>query len=451
MARQGSKQRSKRLSSKDLAFMSSLSQAALEKPTWSSRLLVWVIFLVVGWLIYWSHLAQLDQLVRGEGRVVPSSRIQVVQNLEGGIVERLFFAEGDQVREGEVLLQLDSTQFTSSFDEKSLELLALRAKALRLLAEADAKNQLILPTEFDSNFEQEVYFRELELYRNRQRQLQTSTRIVEEQKSQHRTELDNALEQEKQLAESHQLLLDEIEMLRPMVRRGIAPEIDLLRLRREANDTFGKLNAVRESIPRYRSLISESRARIEETQQKFSNEAQENLNLTLAQIAQLESLQLALEDKVIRTSIRAPVSGVISELRVSSLGEVVQAGSDIVKIVPKDDYLVIETRIQPSDIGFIKPGLAARVRFTAYDFSIHGALDARVERVSADTLTDEEGNTYYLARIRTDKNYLGPSHAPLPLMAGMQASVDVIVGQQRVLDYLLKPLLKTKDIALREP
>ncbi|WP_044410516.1 HlyD family type I secretion periplasmic adaptor subunit [Thiomicrospira microaerophila] len=441
---------SKRVSNQDLQFMSSLSQAALEKPTRASRIMVWVILLVVAWLLVWANMAELDKIVRGEGKVVPSSRIQVVQNYEGGIVERLFFQEGDLVAQGDVLLQLDNTQFASSFGEKTLELLALRAKSLRLEAESEVARRLSLPVNFDSVFEQQVYEREQALFQNRQRQLQSSLEIVREQQIQHRTELDNAFEQEKQLARSHNLLNQEIEMMRPLVRQGIAPEIDMLRLQREANDTFGKLNAVRQSIPRYESLIKESASRLDEIQQKFSNEAKEDLNFTLAQISQLESVQVALEDKVVRTAIRAPVGGVISELLVSSLGEVVQPGSDIVKIVPVDDFLVLETKIQPSDIGFIYSGLKARVRFTAYDFSIYGALDGYVERVSADTVTDDQGNSYYVARIRTHKNYLGQESAPLPLMAGMVASVDVIVGKQTVLDYLMKPILKTKDTALRE-
>lgn len=441
----------KRVADQDLAFMSSLSQAALEKPTQVSRIMVWVILLVVVWLLLWANMAELDKIVRGEGKVVPSSRIQVVQNLEGGIVEQIFFSEGDSVVQGDVLLQLDSTQFASSFGEKSLELIALRAKGLRLKVESEKKSQFVLPEVFSSDFEREVYNRELVLYENRQRQLVSAINIVREQQFQHRTELDNAIEQEKQLDKSHQLLLQETEMTRPLVRQGIAPEIDLLRLQRETNDTYGKLNAVRQSALRYRSLIKESESRTNEIQQKFNNEAKEALNETLAKISQLESVQLALEDKVIRTSIRAPVTGVISELLVSSLGEVVQAGSDLIKIVPMNDFLVLETKVQPSDIGFIHPGLKARVRFTAYDFSIYGALDGSVERVSADTITDEQGNSYYLVRVRTDKTYLGNSDAPLHLMAGMVASVDVIVGEQTVLDYLMKPILKTKNIALREP
>jgi adhesin transport system membrane fusion protein len=226
--------------------------------------------------------------------------------------------------------------------------------------------------------------------------------------------------------------------------------VDLLKTQREANDTFGKLNAVRQSIPRYQALIEETKQKINETRQKARNESKEALNETQARISQLESLNVALQDKVMRTRIRAPVDGVISELLVTSVGEVVQPGSDMVKIVPVDESLVLETKIVPSDIGFIYPGLKARVKFTAYDFAVYGGLDGTVERVSADTITDEQGNSFYLARIKTDKNHLGSAQSPLFLMAGMTASVDIIVGKHTVLDYLLKPIIKAKELALRE-
>jgi adhesin transport system membrane fusion protein len=239
-------------------------------------------------------------------------------------------------------------------------------------------------------------------------------------------------------------------MTEPLVVRGFASEVSLLKTRRERNDTFGKLNSIEQSIPKYRALIAETQQKIAEIRQTNRNEAQESLNETLARISQLESINVALEDKVQRTNIKSPVSGVISELMVNTLGEVVQPGSDLAKIVPIEDSLILETRVQPSDIGFIKKGLPAKVKFTAYDFAVYGGLDGTVEQVSADTMTDEEGKSYYLVRIRTEKNYLGTDAQPLSLMPGMMASVDVIVGKHTILDYLLKPILKTKELALRE-
>ncbi|MDY0136889.1 MAG: HlyD family type I secretion periplasmic adaptor subunit [Thiomicrospira sp.] len=440
---------SRRLNNDDLAYMSSLSQAALEKPPMRSRVLVWAILLALVWLLVWANMAQLDKIVRGEGKVVPSSRVQLVQNFEGGIVEQILVAAGDRVQRDQVLIQLDSTQFGSSFDEKRIELQALKAKAARLEAEASGQ-PFVQPQAFDSEYEATFYAREQSLFLNRQQQVQTTVNILQQQVVQHQTELDNAYQQEVQLGKSHDLLLHEINMMQPLVRQGFASEVDLLKTQREANDTFGKLNAVRQSIPRYQALIEETKQKINETRQKARNESKEALNETQARISQLESVNVALQDKVMRTRIRAPVDGVISELLVTSLGEVVQPGSDVVKIVPVDESLVLETKILPSDIGFIYPGLKARVKFTAYDFAVYGGLDGTVERVSADTITDDQGNSFYLARIKTDKNHLGSAQSPLFLMAGMTASVDIIVGKHTVLDYVLKPIIKAKELALRE-
>lgn len=437
------------LSKGDLEFVSSLSRAVLERPTRRSVWILWVVVLAVVWLIFWASIAELDKIVRGEGKVVPSSKIQLVQNLEGGIIEKIFVSSGDKVTQGEVLIQLDNTQFASNLSEKTVEIQALTAKGQRLQAEVDAV-AFVVPERFDSELEKSLYARELSLFHERKKQTDIAVNIIKQQVIQHRTELDNAYNQQDQLRDSLDLLDQEITMTEPLVRRGFASEVDLLKTRRERNDTFGKLNSIEQSIPKYQALITETEQKIAELLQSTRNESQEALNETLAKISQLESANVALEDKVSRAQIRSPVSGIISELLVNTLGEVVKPGSNLAKIVPVDDSLVLETRILPSDIGFIYAGLKAKVKFTAYDFAIYGGLDGEVEQVSADTITDEEGNSYYLARIRTDKNYLGDDSSPLLLMPGMMASVDIIVGKHTVLDYLLKPILKTKQLALRE-
>lgn len=438
-----------RVNKDDLTYISSLSKAVLERPARSSVWILWTIAVVVAWLIFWASIAELDKIVRGEGKVVPSSRIQLVQNLEGGIIEQILVSSGAAVTQGQVLIQLDNTQFASTLGEKVVEQQALTAKALRLQAEAE-DTTFAIPERVEAELEHALYARELSLFNERQKQTEIAVNIVRQQVIQHQTELDNAYDQQKQLLNSLALLDQEITMTEPLVRQGFASKVDLLKTKRERNDTFGKLNSVKLSIPKYQALITETEQKIAEIKQTRRNEAQEALNETLAKISQLQSVNVALEDKVSRTQIRSPVSGVISELLVNTLGEVVQPGSNLAKIVPVDDSLVLETRILPSDIGFIYAGLQAKVKFTAYDFAIYGGLDGEVEQVSADTITDEEGNSYYVARIRTNKNFLGDDNAPLYLMPGMVASVDIIVGKHTVLDYLLKPILKTKQLALRE-
>jgi len=434
----------------DLAFMSNLSQAALEKPTIKSQLIVWIMFLVLIWLLVWANYAELDKIVRGQGKVVPSSKIQVVQNLEGGIIENIFVHSGDNVQKGQVLLKLDNTQFSSSYDETEAQLYDLRAQAARLSAQAFNKPfKINIPSDNNSMVEA-IFEREKQLYKNQLQQLETTQQILNEKITQNRSELQEAYNQFEQLSKSYDLLQQEIKIMKPLVTEGIASEVDLLKTRREATDAYSQLQTTQNSIPRLKSIINESINKKQEAKQKFRNEAQQELNTVLAKLSQLESSKTALEDRVRRTSITSPVNGTISELLVTTIGEVIQPGSDIVKIVPLDDSLVLETKISPADIGFVYPGLKAKIKFTAYDFAIYGGLDGTVEKISADTILDEEGNSFYIARIKTDKNYLGSEKKPLSLMPGMTATVDVVVGKHTILEYLIKPIIKAKDLALRE-
>lgn len=437
------------VSESDLEFMSSLSQAALEKPTIKSQVLVWLIFLVIVFLIVWASLTTLDKIVRGEGKVVPSSQIQVVQNLEGGIVSNIFVKTGDKVRKGETLIKLDNTQFASSFGEAETQKYDLQAQSERLKAEAFDRPFIEKYPSNDPNVIR-MFDREKTLYQNQLNQLQTNIHILEQQIVQHRSELEEAQNQATQLKKSYELLQKEIQIMEPLVREGIASQVDLLKTRRDANDAYTKLQSTRISIPKLQSAVKEAESKQKEAKQDFQNKAQEKLNEVLAKLEQIQNSQTAIEDKVRRTNIRSPVNGVINQLMVSTIGEVVKPGSDIIKIVPNDASLVLETKILPSDIGFVYPGLKAKIKFTAYDFAIYGGLEGTVENISADTIVDDKGNSFYIARIKTNKNHLGTDKNPLYLLPGMQATVDVVVGKQTIMDYLIKPIIKAKDLALRE-
>lgn len=442
--------RQERIAEQDIAYMSSLSQAALEKPTTKSQMIVWIILLVIIWLIYWASQAELDKIVRGEGKVVPSSQIQIIQNLEGGIVEEMFVRSGAKVKKGQILLKLDNTQFASSFGESELREGELNAKAERLSAEAFNKAfKIKLADDVDGKIKK-IYKREFQLYQSRQKQFQTSDRILVEQIEQKKLELQDAYSQQKQLSRSLELLRKEVSFMKPLVKQGVASQVDLLKLEREENEALSKLKGVQFSIPRIKSAITEARSKREEAKEQFANQANEELNQVLAEKEQLIQSKAALQDRVDRTDIKSPVNGTVKQMFVNTIGGVVQPGSDIVEIVPEDDSLVLETKILPADIGFIYPGLESKIKFTAYDFAIYGGLDGKVKQISADTITDEEGNSFYIARIETEKNHLGTEKNPLYLLPGMTASVDVIVGKHTVLDYILKPIIKAKDTALRE-
>ncbi|BBP44889.1 HlyD family type I secretion periplasmic adaptor subunit [Thiosulfatimonas sediminis] len=438
-----------KIQSKDIEFMSSLSQASLEKPTFRSQLVVWIILLVVIWLLAWANYAELDKIIRGDGKVVPSTQIQVIQNLEGGIVEQLFVKSGDKVEKGQTLLKLDNTQFASSFGESQIRESQLIARAQRLAAEANDK-KLNPPTTFTDPKIQDLFNREYELYQTRQKQFTSNDTIIVEQIEQKKMELNGTYQQQTQLKRSLDLITQEVNLMRPLVAKGVASEVDLLRLQRDQNEVLSKLKDVQSTIPQLRSVITEYRAKRVEAKEDFMNQSQQELNDVLSEKAQLEQSKVALEDRVQRTDVKSPVHGTIKQVFVNTIGGVVQPGSNMVEIVPDDDTLVLETRIKPADIGFLYPGLAAKVKFTAYDFAIYGGLDAKVISISADTINDEEGNSYYLAKIETVRNHLGTEKDPLYLLPGMTANVDIIVGKHTVLDYILKPIIKAKDLALRE-
>lgn len=224
----------------------------------------------------------------------------------------------------------------------------------------------------------------------------------------------------------------------------------MLRLERQANDVKGEISSTEISLLREQSKLDEALKKLEEAEINFKNLAHVELNEIAAELRRLAETSMALEDRVKRTTVRSPVRGTIKQLLVNTIGGVVQPGMDLVEIVPLEDNLLIEAKIRPSDIAFLHPGLKAIVKITAYDFSIYGGLDAKVERISADTIMDEEGESYYIVRVRTNKSYIDTLQAPLPIIPGMLTEVNILTGKKSVLEYLLKPILRARERAMRE-
>ncbi len=434
----------------DQAFMSSVSQAILAKPVGMSRALIWIIFLLIAFLIFWANNTELDKLVRADGKVVPSSQIQVVQNLEGGIVKDIYVKTGDVITKNAPLIKLDSTQYDSSATENAIRLLQINAKAQRLRAEATGQSLSMNHAPAGPEDNRTIYVREFELYETRQQQQISQDIVLKEQILQKQSELSSTKSQIEQLQTTLNLINREVALMSPLVKKGVASEIDLLKLKREQNEIQSQKNNLKNSIPMLNSQIKEFKAKRQEAREQFANAAKEELNEILAEKAQIESSNLAINDRMVRTLIKSPVEGTIKQLFVNTIGGVIQPGRDILEIVPLNDTLVLEAKIKPADIGFLYPGLKTKIKFTAYDFSIYGGLDGQVASISADTITDEEGQSFYLAKITTNAKYLQRHNEKLFLMPGMTASVDIIVGKQTILDYILKPILKTKETALRE-
>jgi len=419
----------------------------LKKQTMrGSRLLIWLSILVVIGLVFWASRAWIDEVVRGEGQVVPSRKVQVIQSLDGGVVEDIMVRPGQLVEEGDILLRIDPTRYSSTLGETEAEILALKAKAARLRALADG-DAIDVPSEV-ALAAPELAEMEIRIWESRSQELENSLAIAEEQLKQRHEELRETEANLEQAAKSCGITSQELNMTRPLLESGAVSQVDILRLQRDVAKYCGEQKVFTAQIDRIEAAIQEAEKRLSETEFIFRNEARSDLSDTRARLSALIEGQVGLADRVRLAEVRSPVRGVVKSLHANTLGGVVQPGHDILEIVPSDDSLLLEVRINPRDIGFIRPGQKASVKFTAYDFTVYGGLDGEVEQISADTLVDEQGNTYYIADVRTDNAFLGNEEKPI--IPGMMADVHVLTGKRTVLQYLLKPILRARENAFVE-
>ncbi|MDH4567858.1 HlyD family type I secretion periplasmic adaptor subunit [Pseudomonas sp. BN414] len=425
-----------------------VNKALVEDAPRVVRLTIWVLIGFTLFMLLWAHFAQVDEVTRGEGKAIPSSKLQKVQNLEGGIVSELFIREGQVVEVGDPLLRLDPTRFESNVGETEADRTAMQLRVERLSAEVDDRPLQI--SEELRKLAPEQANSEDALYRSRQQQLQEEVAGLEEQLVQRRQELQEFISKQGQYRNSLQLLRQEISISEPLVAQGAISKVEVLRLRRAEVENRGELEATSLAIPRAESAIKEAERKIAETRSRFRSEALAQLNEARTELNKANATGKALEDRVKRTLVTSPVRGIVKQLLVNTIGGVIQPGSDLVEIVPLDDTLLVEARIRPQDIAFLHPGQSAMVKFTAYDFTIYGGLTADLEQIGADTITDDEGNSFYLIKLRTQKSHLGSDQNPLLIIPGMVASVDIMTGKKSILSYLLKPIIKARAEALRE-
>lgn len=440
--------RKQKVSQSDLTFLSDRNAAIMLKAPKGSRIILWSIFVFVMTAIVWAHYTSIDEVTVGEGTVVPSSQVQVIQNLEGGILKAISVRAGQAVEEGQLLMTIENTEAVSSLREQQVERMNLMARASRLAAEASGREPV-----FSQGMRQdypEIVNREEDLYQNRQDSLRANQAVFQQQIAQREQEIVEQRAQLENFQSTYELASQELSLTRPAFESGAVSRVELLQLERQVNQLQGDLQASRLAIPRAQSALEEARTKLAESSAKFRADAQEQLTEVRGQLDQLRESSVSLEDKVDRTLVRSPVKGIVKQVQINTVGGVIKPGMSLMEIVPVDDSLLIEAKVRPEDVGFIKPDLPAMVKLTAYDFSIYGGLEAQVENISADTILDEEGNSYYLVKVRTNKNYLGTESSPLSIIPGMQSSVDIITGKKTVLDYLLKPIFKAQQNALRE-
>lgn len=403
--------RSKNLSAADAEFMNDVQASLLSQTTPGSKLVMWIIIAVIGIGLIWANYARVEEITKGDGKVISRSREQVIQSLEGGILAEMNVREGTVVNRGDVLLKIDPTRAQSSYREALSKVIGLKGSIARLRAEAYAQ-----PLTFDEQVKSDpaVVAQETKAYESRKRALNDSI---------------NSLQR------SYALSMREIRLAEPLAAKGLLSEVELLRMQRQANDI---------------------QAQIVERRNRYQSDANTELARLELELSQVSENLIGRADVVERTTITAPVRGTVKNVRVNTIGGVIQPGEHILEIVPLEEQLLVEGKIRPSDVAFLRPGLPAKVKITAYDFAIYGGLDGHVEYISPDTLKDDQkaasgrpDDTYYRVLILTDKSTLHAGNKDLPIIPGMVATVEIRTGEKTILDYLLKPVLKAKE-AFRE-
>ncbi|MDB6047963.1 MAG: HlyD family type secretion rane fusion protein [Pseudomonas sp.] len=425
-----------------------VNKALFEDAPRVVRLTIWVLIAFFTFLVLWANFAVIDEVTKGDGKAIPSSKLQKIQNLEGGIVAELFVHEGQIVEIGDPLLRLDATRFNSNVGETEADRLAMMLRVERLSAEVDDR-PLNIADEVRKGAPSQAS-NEKSLYDSRRQQLHDEVAGLQEQLIQKQQELREFGSKQSQYKHSLDLLRQEIGMSEPLVAQGAVSPVEVLRLKRSEVEVRGQMDATTLAIPRAESAIKEVARKIDETRGKFRSEALTQLNEARTDLSKAQATGKALEDRVSRTLVTSPVRGIVKQLFVNTIGGVIQPGSDLVEIVPLDDTLLVEARIRPQDIAFLHPGQEAMVKFTAYDYTIYGGLKAKLEQIGADTITDDDGNTFYIIKLRTDRSHLGTEEHPLLIIPGMVASVDIITGKKTILSYLLKPILRARAEAMHE-
>ncbi len=441
----------------DISFVNTLYAQENAKVGGKVILLFFLIILFLSLAISWAYYAEIDELARGEGKVIPSEKIQTIQSLDGGIISDMLVQEGEIVKENQPLMKIDTTRFQASLEENKRTYFHLLITKTRLQAESKIDiskpiPKLVFPKEVMA--EAKIFaIADQNLFRKRVEELKSTIQILDGQYKQKKQELVETRNKSYQLSRSLKILAEERDTIAKLVARKSRSNVDLLKLRKEYSQLRGDLTAARLSIPRLQYAIEEAKNRKEEKVKIFKSEVLNELQKLNTEIKKYESKLISEEDKLSKTILHSPVDGIVKQINVNTIGGVVKSGMDLIEIVPASEVLLVEAKIDPKDIAFINPSQEAIVKITAYDFSIYGGLDGKIVEISADSIKDKEAKddrSYYKVVVKTTKNYLERHGKKLPIIPGMVASVDIKTGKKTILDFLLKPILKTKQNALHE-
>jgi len=433
----------------DLLFMSEVDAAIHRKGSSIAFVLTLTIALLLVLFIVWAHFTVLDEVTRGLGQVIPSQKIQTIQNLEGGILQEILVQENQIVNKGDILIRIDNELAASQYRDAFSKAAEHEVAIVRLNAEIEGKEKLDFGDRFQ-DIDPQILAGQKSIFLARQQQFQAEINVLRSQYSQKQQEVEEMRSRLAQLERSLGLAKQQRDIAKPLVDQGVYPRVDYLALERDISSLQGDIDGLQLAIPRIRQAANEANRRIEQRQAEYKAQALDEMNSRRGELKSLREIMSAGEDRVTRTDVRSPVRGTIKQINLNTIGGVVRPGESILEIVPLDDTLLIEARIRPADIAFLHPGQKAMIKITAYDFGIFGGLEGVVEAISADTIEDDKGESFYKVKLRTRKNAISYHGEELPIIPGMTASVDILTGKKSVLFYLMKPILKAKQNALRE-
>ena len=432
----------------DLEYMSEVDAALYRRGhPWAYIVSVGTFaFFVV--CIVWAYFAELDEVTRGNGQVIPSQRVQEISNLEGGLLSEMLVSENQIVEKDQVLARVSNEQAESTVRDNLNKQAEAEAAIQRLEAERSGKD-LVFSQDVEDKHLQAVAD-QLALYNSRKTQFEGEIRALEAQLEQKNNEMAEAQARRGQLEENLRLVMEQRNIARPLMLKGTFSRVDYLKLEQQVATLQGDVAGVAQSIARARNGAQEIQERINQRKSEKLSQIQEEINKRRLELNSIRETLSFGGDRTKRMDVRAPMRGTIKRILINTVGGTIKPGETLIELVPLDDTLLIEARIKPMDIAFLHPNQKAIIKITAYDFSIYGGLEASVEQISADTIEDKKGETYYLVKLRTKKNAIVYRGDSLPIIPGMTASVDILTGKKSVLDYLLKPILKAKQNALRE-
>lgn len=416
-------------------------------PTW--RHAAWPVMGLIVLGMIWANFSKLDEVAVAPGEVIPLGKSKTIQHLEGGIIQDIFVKEGDLVRDGQTLMQLDLGSSGANIQELQARQDSEILTRARLEAEANGKETPDFPPEVMARAPEEAGA-QLQAFNARKRQLSAGLAILEELVKQRKLEVQELEARLRAVENNLKLTRERFKISEELLASGLTSRVDHLQLGAEVENQQGELRTIQASIPRARAAVSEAEQRVGEDEVRFRREAQDELSKTEQSISRIRELLNKAQEQGVRAEIKSPIDGVIINLAFTAVGNVIKPGELIMEIVPTGENLVIESRLRPTDRGYVAVGQKALVKISTYDFSRYGGLDGQVTLVAADTSTDEKGIPYFRVVVQPEKTYLGQTEGGLPIMPGMEATIDIHTGQKTVMDYLIQPVLKLKDEAFRE-